>query len=261
MGAQDDRKQPITGMIPSLPFGVFYHPLMHPSLAVSLSASPSHTGSNDSASSSSNAPPSSPVSSISKKLKPTTGTCIITGQVRPLTDLVRCVVAPDKTIMIDLDEKLPGEFMWMTASKDVFKKAIWRNSFTTILRDSVITPKDLADKTELGLLKKSLETLGLAKKAGILITGFAKCEEWLHSDPATVYCVASDASDHGRKKLQKSHVATINCFTNAQLSAALGDVNIMHVALKPHAITTKLQNLVHKLALMRGDIEPQDMED
>ena len=260
MEAQDDRKQPLTGMIPSLPFGVFYHPLMHPSVAISCASMPSNDG-NASSPAHSSAPPSSPVSSLSKKLKPTTGTCIITGQTRPLTDLVRCVVAPDKTIMIDLDEKLPGEFMWMTASKDVFKKAIWRNSFTTILRDSVVTPKDLADKTELGLLKKSLETLGLAKKSGILITGFAKCEEWLRDDPASLYCVASDASDHGRKKLQKQNIITVDCFTNAQLSAALGDVNIMHVVLKPHAITTKLQNLVHKLALMRGDIEPQEMED
>lgn len=253
MTSQDDQKQSLTGMIPSLPFGVFYHPYMAvtlPRASLGAAATP---------------PPPSAVTTetkiLSKKLNPSTGTCIITGQTRLLSDLVRCVIAPDKTVMIDLDEKLPGEFMWMTASKDVFKKAIWRNSFTTILREPINTPKDLADKTEIGLLKKSLETLGLAKKSGILITGFAKSEEWLQSDPASVYCVASDASDHGRKKLQKLASLTIDTFTNAQLSAALGDANIMHVVLKPHALTTKLQNLVHKLALMRGDIEPQDMEE
>ena len=252
MRQQDDRKQPLTGMIPSLPFGVFYHPLMAVSLPPSsLGAAATPPPSNANAQT---------ANSMSKKLNGTTGTCVITGDTRALNDMVRCVLAPDKTIMIDLDEKLPGEFMWMTASKDVFKKAIWRNSFTTILRESVVTPKDLAEKTEIALLKKCLETLGLAKKSGILITGFAKTEEWLQSDPASVYCVASDASDHGRKKLQKGNVATINQFTNAQLSAALGDVNIMHVALKPHALTTKLQKLVHKLALIRGDIEPQDMK-
>lgn len=198
-----------------------------------------------------------------QNLKPLSALCVVTNVTRPISDMVRVVLSPDKIVTIDLDEKLPGQFVWVTVTKDCFKRAHWRNSFTSAFKDKVETPSDLPEKIELGLLKKALETLSLAKKSGILTHGFAKVEDWLQSGQAHVYCAAMDASEHGRKKLNKpaQGVIALTEFTSAQLSAALGDFNIMHVALKPHALTTKLQNLVHKLALIRGTYEPTTIDE
>lgn len=243
----DDKKTAKIESASSLSLGMFYHPMMSPRFDNLPARVPFVADSK--------MPP--------KTLNPVHALCAVMGVTRPLTDMVRVVLSPDKIVTIDLDEKLPGQFVWVTVTKDCFKRAHWRNSFTSAFKDKVETPSDLPEKIELGLLKKALETLSLAKKSGILTHGFAKVEDWLQSGQAHVYCAAMDASEHGRKKLNKpaQGVVALTEFTSAQLSAALGDFNIMHVALKPHALTTKLQNLVHKLALIRAHVEPISLDE
>ncbi|HLF58858.1 MAG TPA: DUF448 domain-containing protein, partial [Alphaproteobacteria bacterium] len=42
--------------------------------------------------------------------------CLATGTLRPKAELVRFVLAPDGTVVPDINERLPGRGLWLTAS-------------------------------------------------------------------------------------------------------------------------------------------------
>ncbi len=175
--------------------------------------------------------------------------CIVTGEEFPHTEMLRFVVDPQNNIVVDLAEKLPGEGFWIKADREIIKKAMWRNSFTTAARLAVNVPKNLLETVQIGLLRQSLETLALARKAGLLIQGFAKVEEVLQASDTGVYVVASDAKENGREKLEKlaGPDSVIDIWTSSQLSAALGEDNAVHVVLTPGGLTDKLLTIAHKL--------------
>lgn len=175
--------------------------------------------------------------------------CIVSGEDMPRTQMIRFVLGPDNTIFPDLTEKLPGDSFWVKADKEVLKKAIWRNSFTTAARRAVTVPKDLAEQIQIGLLKQSLETINLARKAGLLTQGFAKVEEVLKQHKAGLYIVASDAKENGREKLEKlaKNIPVLTTWTSSQLSASLGVDNAVHIVLAPGGLTDKLLTIANKL--------------
>ncbi len=186
-----------------------------------------------------------------------TATCIVTGNELPLHEMVKFVLNPEGEVVPDLNNKLPGLSFYITAKREIIQKAIWRNSFTSSARQAVTVPKNLIETVVLGLLKQSLDSLALAKKAGQLTHGFAKVEEVLRAGKAKVYVVASDAKENGRQKLEK-HLEkltgsnpVLDIWTSAQLSAALGEDNAIHAALMDGALTDKIQNIANKLKDIR----------
>lgn len=184
-----------------------------------------------------------------------TETCVVTGEVEPLTNLIRFVVNPDKEIVPDLAEKLPGQYFYITASLPVLQKAIWRNTFATVARDNVTVPDNLLKVLESGLSRMGLETLSLAKRAGQLLAGFTSVDEQLRKEPEGVYVVAADASDHGRYKLEKLMRTRpgLDLWTSAELSAALGEANTNHLLLAPGGLAEKLLRIAKKLKAVRSD--------
>jgi predicted RNA-binding protein YlxR (DUF448 family) len=194
-----------------------------------------------------------PESEMKKKNSSDVEKCIVTGEELPITEMIRFVVDPENNIALDLSEKLPGNAFWIQADRDVIKRAIWRNSFTTANRAPVNVPKNLLETVRIGLLRQSLETMGLARKAGLLIQGFAKVEEALKAGKGSLYLVASDAKENGREKIEKAirsgglSVTILDLWTSSQLSAALGVENAIHAVLTDGALTTKLKAIAKKL--------------
>jgi predicted RNA-binding protein YlxR (DUF448 family) len=184
-----------------------------------------------------------------------TETCVVTGESVPLPDLIRFVVSPDKEIVPDLAEKLPGQYFYIKADLAILQKSIWRNSFASIARDNVTVPKNLIELIESGLSRMAMETLSLARRAGQLVSGFASVEEQLRKEAHGVYVVAADASDHGRYKLAKQvrSQTVLDLWTSVELSAALGEANTNHLLLTPGGLAEKLLRIAKKLKAVRSD--------
>ncbi len=193
-----------------------------------------------------------PGESVMPKKNPT-ATCIVTNEELEPSAALRFVLSPEDVIFFDVTGKLPGKVFYVTAHRDILKKALWRNSFTGAAKQAVITPKDLIEQVQLSLLRHALETLSLSKKSGDLIFGFAKLEDMFRANMADVYIVADDASDDGRGKLEKVFRGKniLNTFTSRQLSAAVGETHIMHIGLKPSVLTEKIVTLAKKLENIR----------
>lgn len=186
-----------------------------------------------------------------------TAKCAVTGEVLPISEMIRFVIAPDGSVVADLTQKLPGVFLWVKADHSTLKKAMRRNSFAASTRQNVQIPENLAETIESGLARLAIQTLSMAKRAGELVFGFTKVDEALRSHVAAVYVVAQDAKENGREKLERlailQNLPVIDTWPSAELSAAIGEDNIIHIALAKGGLTQKLLEILTKLKAVKSE--------
>jgi len=171
--------------------------------------------------------------------------CIATGEVRPVEKLVRFVVGPEGEIVPDIEGKLPGRGLWVTADAASLKRAIAKNDFAKAAKASVKVAPDLLDRVEKRLAGRMCSDLGLARRAGQLVMGFDNVSRAVGANPPPRLLVeASDAAADGRRKLASAardlQVETIDCLTRAELSLALGRENVIHAAVKAGPLAERL---------------------
>lgn len=162
---------------------------------------------------------------------------IVSGAVMDERRLVRFAIAPDGAVTADLARKLPGRGLWVEATRAAVATAAAKGLFSRAAKAKVSAPADLADQVEAGLRRRLLEGLGLAKRAGILISGFDTVNHALTAKPVAWLIEASDGSHDGRDKLlaKARHAipppGLVGLFTSEQLGLALGGENVIHLAL------------------------------
>jgi hypothetical protein len=171
--------------------------------------------------------------------------CIVTRTVRPRDELIRFVLDPEDRVVPDLKGVLPGRGVWVTARADLIAKAVERKLFAKAFRGEAKADAGLVDMVGGLLLRRALDLLGMARRAGQVMTGFFKVDEMIGEGKAGVLIEARDSSEDGRRKLRNRFLAAladagfdgdgvervISCFTIEQLSLALGRTNVVHAAL------------------------------
>jgi len=167
--------------------------------------------------------------------------CVSTRKVKPVSDMIRFVVGPDGEAVPDLQRKLPGRGVWITATRAALAEAIRRNAFGRGFDRQVKIPPDLAETTERLLERAALNALAIAGKAGQIVTGFGKVEAALARDHVVALLHAADAAADGVRKIGAAarrrteadgrQIGIITTFTSAQLDLALGRPNVVHAAL------------------------------
>jgi predicted RNA-binding protein YlxR (DUF448 family) len=189
-----------------------------------------------------------------RKNEPTTRMCAITRETRSVGELIRFVADPDGRVVPDLKRQLPGRGMWVTARRDLVETAIKRKAFARALAgegETVTVDPDLPDLVDRLLVEAALGTFGLARKAGSVVTGFAKVEAAIARDALAGLVHASEAGEDGVSKLysalarrkrmgghaklanlnEQSEIPIIRSFSGVQLDLALGRSNVIHAAL------------------------------
>jgi uncharacterized protein len=160
---------------------------------------------------------------------------LASGQVMDESRLIRFVAGPDGQVVPDLGRKLPGRGLWVEATRAAVDLAVKKNGFTRAAKTKLAAPADLADTVERLLAKRCLEQLGLARREGVLISGFEKSAAAIRSGKAAWLVEASDGSADGRGKLLAlaAHQTTKICgaFGADDLSLALGLENAIHAVL------------------------------
>ena len=166
--------------------------------------------------------------------------CIVSRTVKPTAEMIRFVVGPDGAVVPDLRRKLPGRGVWVTATKAAVTAATERRAFARGFKRDVRAAAELPGLVERLLERAALDALGIARKAGLVVSGFAKVEAALAADPVIALIHAADASPDGARKLANAahrrfaetqeKPAEINLFESAQLDLALGRPNVVHAA-------------------------------
>ncbi len=189
--------------------------------------------------------------------------CIATGAILPEEKLVRFVVSPDGDIVPDLDAKLPGRGLWLSAERGVMAKAIAKNDFAKAAKTKVRVAPDLPDHVEKLIVARMQSDLGMARRAGLLDAGFDNVLRALDKKvPPRLLFAASGASDDGRRKLESAlysrglAVETITVLSRDELSLALGRENVVHAAVRPGTLAERLTLNAQRLAGLRPPKTP-----
>ena len=160
---------------------------------------------------------------------------LVTHEVMDESRLIRFVAGPDGQVVPDLGRKLPGRGLWVEASRASVEAAVKKNGFTRAAKTKLTAPADLADVVERLLARRCLDQLGLARREGVLISGFEKTAASLRAGKAAWVLEAADGSADGRGKilaLARHQTAKIcGAFTADDLSLALGLENAIHAVL------------------------------
>jgi hypothetical protein len=167
--------------------------------------------------------------------------CVVTREVKPIDELIRFVVGPDRSVVPDLKRKLPGRGAWVTARRDVVAAAVKRGAFARAFRADVKAAPDLPGQVE-GLMERALlDALGVARKARQVVVGHAQVEAAAEQGAAVAVLHGSDAGPEGVRQILAAirrgsapdapNVVVIPAFTSAQLHLALARPNVVHAAL------------------------------
>jgi predicted RNA-binding protein YlxR (DUF448 family) len=169
--------------------------------------------------------------------------CAVTGVVKSTDELIRFVLGPDGVAVPDIKRRLPGRGVWITGTRDALATAVARKAFSRSFRREVRVPPDFVMQAEQLLERAALDALGIARKAGKVVAGFAKVEAALAADRVVAVLHAADAGLDGVRKLTPKgrapgaegakNVLVIRALSSEQLDLALGRANVVHAALLP----------------------------
>ncbi len=176
-------------------------------------------------------------------------TCIVTREQKPEDQLIRFVMAPDGTVVPDLQRKLPGRGCWVSRNRVNLAEAVKRNAFARALGEGAKTDPGLPDLVEKLMRKEAVAALSLCRKAGLAVSGFMKVEEALGRGHVLVLLHAQSAALDGTEKLNRKsgpNAAILDLFSAEELGLAFGRENVVHAALNTGGQSQKL------LALARG---------
>lgn len=182
---------------------------------------------------------------------------LATGEVMEEARLIRFVASPDGGVVPDLARKLPGRGLWVAADRISIETAAKKNLFSRGAKAKLSVPADLADLVERLLARRCLDQLGLAKREGVLISGFEKVHAAIKAGKAAWLIEASDGAEDGRGKLMAlaskvtPAVPVCGAFSAGEMGLALGLENVIHVCLLAGRRAGRWSEEVQRLAGFR----------
>ena len=182
--------------------------------------------------------------------------CLASREPREREGLVRFVLDPEGRVVPDVDGRLPGRGMWLSADRDVVNRAVARNLFARAARGRAVADPDLPGRIESLLARRCLDLLGLARRAGEAASGYDAVRAMLLAGEAGLVLAARDGAAGGREKLRAlaRGLPVITAFASPELGAALGrDGGIVHAAVARGRLARRLLTEATRLAGFRPD--------
>lgn len=182
----------------------------------------------------------------------------------PEERLIRFVAGPDGAVVPDLARKLPGRGVWVEATREAVATAVKRNGFARSAKAPLKPASDLPDLVERLLARRCLEQLGLARREGVLISGFEKTLSAIASGKAGWLVEASDGALDGRRKMlaararsPRPDLPVCGAFSADELGLAIGGENVIHLGLLAGRRSGRWADEVRRLAGFRR-LFPED---
>jgi len=165
--------------------------------------------------------------------------CLVTGAVRPKTELLRFVVDPEGRIVPDIAGKLPGRGLWLTAQRAIVAEASSKRVFARAAKAPVVVAEGLEDRVAALLTQRCIDILGLARRSGLAVAGFVRVKEALTAGKAALLVEATDAAADGQEKLVAlaASLPRVACLDARELGVAFGRERVVHVALGKGRLT------------------------
>ncbi len=182
--------------------------------------------------------------------------CLVTGEVQPKRGLIRFSVGPDDVVVPDILGKLPGRGMYVSAERDALQTAVAKGLFARSAKRRVSVPDGLVDTVESLLAKRVVDSLSMARKAGLAIAGYEKVRDWLGKDAVRILFQASDGSERGKSKLHPpgGRGSFFEVLTASELGLSFGRERVIHAALGKGGLTERIREDAIRLSGVRVEV-------
>lgn len=179
--------------------------------------------------------------------------CIVSGEAQPKRGLIRFVVSPDKKIIPDVLEKLPGRGIWVSSERASLEQAVSKGLFSRAARESVDVSATLVPDVEALLAKRLIDGISMARKAGRAVAGYEKVKSWLGREDARILFQASDGSERGKSKLHPpgGRGSFFGVLTASELGLSFGRERVIHAALGFGGLTERIREDAIRLSGVR----------
>jgi len=123
--------------------------------------------------------------------------------------------------------------MYVTADRAALDTAVKKRLFSKGAKRQVSLPDGLIDEVEQALVRRVLDRISMARKAGDAVAGFERVKEWLDRDRAAILLQASDGSERGKSKLYRpgGRGSFFDILTAQELGLSFGRERVIHAAL------------------------------
>lgn len=153
--------------------------------------------------------------------------CVVCRQVQPVCGLLRFVLSPLGTVVMDYRDKLPGRGVWVCANSVCLQKACQKGGFSRAFKMPL--KLDLAAiKAEMNdVLQRAIMTnLGLALVAKQCVAGRDQVALAARQNPLVALLIASDLSERSLSDVNEdvaplAHVS-LRAFSKEMIGSALG---------------------------------------
>ena len=182
--------------------------------------------------------------------------CLVTGEVQPKRGLIRFAVAPDGVVVPDILGKLPGRGLYVSAERTALETAVAKGLFSRGAKRPVSVPDDLVTTIEDLLAKRVVESISMARKAGLAVAGYEKVRDWLGKDAVRILFQASDGSERGKSKLHPpgGRGSFFEVLTASELGLSFGRERVIHAALGKGGLTERIREDAIRLSGVRVDV-------
>lgn len=194
--------------------------------------------------------------------------CLVTRARRPAGEMIRFVLDPENRVVPDIRRRLPGRGVWVSADRRLVAEAARKRLFARGFRQQAVVDGDLSATVERLLEEDALAALSLARKSGLVVTGFDKTRAQLAKGGVFALIAAADGAEDGRSKLlrlatasREGHkpVPVVDVFGSEALSGALGYERVVHGALLHGALAARVCDKAARLASYRtGTTDPAE---
>jgi predicted RNA-binding protein YlxR (DUF448 family) len=166
---------------------------------------------------------------------------MLTGRELPECELIRLVLSPDGQIIADLNAELEGTDAWVECQRSVLEEAVKSGVLAAHFGIEKNVTEAVPEQVERALRRKALNFLGITKRDGSLLSGFAKVTGALNGGTACLLLIAKGQPYEGKDDI--THLADgvqiVDCFSLKELQSALSSGNAVHVVLKGKAIADR----------------------
>ena len=168
--------------------------------------------------------------------------------------MLRFVVGPDGSIVPDVAARLPGRGLWLTPRRDIVERSVAKRLFARGAGQAVAVAPGLADRVEVLLAQRLVDTIGLARRAGAAVAGFEKVGGAVRAGTVGLLLAATDGAEDGRRKIRglgrDLPVAVV--LTAAELGRAFGRDRVVHAALESGTLAGRVLLEARRLAGFRA---------
>lgn len=178
--------------------------------------------------------------------------CLGCRRTGPKGELLRFVLAPDRTVVPDPQAKLPGRGAYTCYRKSCLAEAVKRNQFSRSFKGPVtIAAGPEFARTVSDLLEDRVASyVALANKAGKVVSGSDQVEDAVRRQSVGIVLVAADTSDDIAQKLlrlaERSNIPAYRVLTRDRIGALVGKGLRSAVAVAAGGFVPALRNEIER---------------